>query len=193
MRLPAILFAALPLLAQTTDQKLARDILQELIAINTTDSSGDNTRAAEAVAARFRAAGVPESDIHVLAPMPRKGNVVVRLHGTGAAKPILFIGHLDVVEARRSDWSFDPFALREQDGHFYGRGTEDCKGPDATLITAFLRMKREGFRPARDLILALTSDEETGPANGVEWLFKEHRDLVDAAYLHQCRRRWWFP
>src|SRR5262252_3433575 len=175
MRLLAVFLAIFPALAQTPDQKLARDILQELISINTTDSSGDNTCAAEAVAARFRAAGVPESDIRVLVPMPRKGNVVVRLHGTGAGKPILFSGHLDVVEARRSDWSFDPFVLGEQGGHFYGRGTEDCKGPDATLIAAFLRMKREGFRPSRDLIMALTSDEETGPANGVEWLMKVHR------------------
>jgi acetylornithine deacetylase/succinyl-diaminopimelate desuccinylase-like protein len=183
MRLFAALLAAYPLLAQTGDHALARDILRELIEINTSDSSGDNTRAAEAVAARLRAAGFPASDVEVLAPLPRKGNVVARLHGAShAAKPILFIGHLDVVEARRSDWSFDPFVFREQNGHFYGRGTEDCKGNDATLLTAFLRMKRENFRPSRDLILALTSDEETGPANGVEWLFKDHRDLVDAAY-----------
>ncbi len=80
-------------------------------------------------------------------PLPRKGNLVVRLHGTGAARPILFIGHLDVVEAKRSDWSFDPFVLLESDGYFYGRGTEDMKGDDVTMITAFLRMKREGFRP----------------------------------------------
>jgi acetylornithine deacetylase/succinyl-diaminopimelate desuccinylase-like protein len=179
--------AVLPVLAQsipaqTSDQKLARDVLKELVEINTTDSSGDNTRAAEAVAARFRTGGFAESDIHVLAPVPHKGNVVVRLRGTGAARPILIIGHLDVVEARRSDWSFDPFVLREQDAHFYGRGTEDCKGNDSTAIVAFLRMKREGFRPSRDLILALTSDEETGPANGVDWLAKQHRELVDAAY-----------
>ena len=108
---------------------------------------------------------------------------MVRLHGTDSGqKPVLFIGHLDVVEAKRSDWSVDPFVLLEKDGYFYARGTSDMKGDDATLITAFLRMKREGFRPARDLILALTSDEEGGPANGIQFLVKDHRDLIDAAF-----------
>src|SRR6267142_2592388 len=115
----ALILAAGALSAQAPHQQLAREIFQELIEINTTDSAGDNTRAAEAMAARFRSAGFPESDIHVLAPMPKKGNLVVRLHGTGAGKPILFIGHLDVVEALRADWSFDPFVFREQDGFFY--------------------------------------------------------------------------
>ena len=170
MRFLAAVLAILPLCAQSPDQKLAREIFQQLIEINTTDSSGDNTRAAEAMAARFRAAGWPESDIHVLAPVARKGNLVVRLHGAGAARPILFLGHLDVVEARRADWPFDPFVFREQDGYFYGRGTSDMKGDDATLVAAFLRMKRENFKPSRDLILALTADEEGGPANGVDWL-----------------------
>jgi acetylornithine deacetylase/succinyl-diaminopimelate desuccinylase-like protein len=134
------------------------------------------------MAARFRAAGWAESDIHVLAPVARKGNLVVRLHGTGAARPILFLGHLDVVEANRADWPFDPFVFLQQDGYFYGRGTSDMKGDDATLVAAFLRMKREKFQPARDLILALTSDEEGGPANGVDWLLKQHRDLIDAQF-----------
>jgi acetylornithine deacetylase/succinyl-diaminopimelate desuccinylase-like protein len=178
---PALL-AAGAVCAQTEHQKLARAIFKELIEINTTDSSGDNTRAAEAVAARFRLAGWREADVKVLAPMPRKGNVIVRLRGTGAAKPILFIGHLDVVEALRADWSFDPFVFREKDGYFYGRGTQDTKANDAILIAAFLRMKGEGFRPARDLILALTADEESGPANGVDWLVKNHRDLIDAEF-----------
>ena len=111
-----------------------------------------------------------------------KGNLVVRLHGTGASRPILFLGHLDVVEARRADWSFDPFVFLQQDGYFYGRGTSDMKGDDATLVAAFLRMKRENFQPARDLILALTSDEEGGPANGVDWLLAQHRDLIDAQF-----------
>src|ERR1700755_3448044 len=112
------LLAATPLLAQQgPQQQLARDIFKQLIEINTTDSAGDNTRAAEAVAARFRAAGFPEKDIQVLTPAPRKGNVRIRLRGTGAAKPVLFIGHLDVVEAKRSDWSFDPFVFLEKDGY----------------------------------------------------------------------------
>jgi len=183
MRSLTLLLAAIPLAAQTAPQhRLAREILRQLIEINTTDSAGDNTRAAEAMAARFRDAGYPESDVRVLGPAPRKGNVVVRLHGTGTARPILFLGHLDVVEARASDWSFDPFVFREQDGFFYGRGTQDMKGDDATLVAAFLRMRREGFRPARDLILALTSDEEGGKFNGADWLVKQHRDLIDAEF-----------
>jgi acetylornithine deacetylase/succinyl-diaminopimelate desuccinylase-like protein len=182
MRFLAAALAILPLCAQSPDQKLARDIFRQLIEINTTDSSGDNTRAAEAMAARFRAAGFPESDVRVLAPVARKGNLVVRLHGTGAARPILFIGHLDVVEARRADWPFDPFVFLQQDGYFYGRGTSDMKGDDATFVAAFLRMKRDHFQPARDLILALTSDEEGGPANGVDWLVTQHRDLIDAQF-----------
>jgi acetylornithine deacetylase/succinyl-diaminopimelate desuccinylase-like protein len=182
---PVLFFlAAAALAAQTPQRQEARDILKELIGINTTDSSGDNTRAAQAMAARFRAAGYPDSDIRVLAPdkFPRKGNLVVRLRGTGAARPILFIGHLDVVEALRSDWSFDPFQLTEQDGFFYGRGTSDMKGDAAVLVSTFLRLKREGYRPPRDLIVALTSDEEGGPANGAEWLVKNHRDLIDAEF-----------
>jgi acetylornithine deacetylase/succinyl-diaminopimelate desuccinylase-like protein len=179
-------FALLPLLtplrAQTPQQTLARDIFKQLIEINSTNSIGDNTRAAEAMAARFRDAGYPDRDIHLLAPAPRKGNLVVRLHGTTTAKPILFIGHLDVVEAKRSDWTFDPFVFREQDGYFYGRGAQDMKGDVAILVATFLRMKRENFRPSRDLILALTSDEEGGPSNGVDFLVKNHRDLIDAEF-----------
>src|SRR6185437_11279943 len=162
-RFCSISHLALCALSLHAQQPLARDILKQLIEINTTDSSGDNTKAAEAIAARFRAAGFPAADVQLLTPMPRKGNLVVRLHGSGGAtgpKPVLFIGHLDVVEAKRSDWSFDPFTLLEKDGYFYGRGTLDMKGDDATLVTAFLRMKQNGFVPSRDLILALTSDEE---------------------------------
>ena len=182
MRLVTALCFLAAAAAQTADQQLGRDIFKQLIDINTTDSVGDNTRAAEAMATRFRAGGFPDSDIHVLGPEPRKGNVVVRIHGTGAGRPILFIGHLDVVEAKRSDWSFDPFQFREMDGYFYGRGTQDMKGDDAVLVTTFLRLKRERFRPSRDLILALTSDEEGGQANGVNWLLQNHHDLVDAEF-----------
>ena len=178
----ALLSILTPLLAQTPQQTLARDIFKQLIEINTTNSIGDNTRAAEAMAARFREAGYPDSDVHLFTPAPRKGNLVVRLHGTTTAKPILFIGHLDVVEANRSDWTFDPFVFREQDGYFYGRGTQDMKGDVAILVATFLRMKRENFRPSRDLILALTSDEEGGPSNGVDFLVKNHRDLIDAEF-----------
>ncbi len=153
MRLLATIFALLPLCAQSPDHTLAREIFQQLIEINTTDSSGDNTRAAEAMAARFRAARFPESEIHVITPVPRKGNLVVRLRAAGVTRPILFLGHLDVVEARRADWPFDPFVFRQEEGYYYGRGTADMKGDDATLVAAFLRLKRENFKPARDLIL----------------------------------------
>lgn len=183
MRSFVLLLTAASLAAQESPyHQLGRNIFKELIEINTTDSVGDNTRAAEAMAQRFRGVGYPDSDVQLVAPAPRKGNLVVRLRGKGTARPILFIGHLDVVEARASDWSFDPFTFREQDGYFYGRGTEDMKAADAALVTTFLRMKRENFQPSRDLILALTSDEEGGKWNGVDWLLKNRRDLVDAEF-----------
>jgi acetylornithine deacetylase/succinyl-diaminopimelate desuccinylase-like protein len=181
MRPLALALLALPLCAQPPQPQLTRDIFQQLVEINTTDSIGDNTSAAEAMAARFRAAGFTEQDVQVLTPAPRKGNLVVRLHGTGPARPVLFIGHLDVVEARRADWSFDPFVFLEKDGFFYGRGTSDMKGDDAVLVSTFLRLKSEGFRPSRDMILALTSDEEGGPHNGIDWLLTNHRASIDAA------------
>jgi len=166
-----------------TTKQLARNIYKQLIEINTTDSVGSTTVAAEAMARRLRDAGFPASDVQVLGPNARKGNLVARLHGTGARKPILMICHLDVVEARREDWSMDPFQLIEKDGYFYGRGSGDIKDGDAILVTTFIRMKQEGFRPDRDLILALTADEEGGPSNGVDWLIKNHRDLIDAEFI----------
>lgn len=166
----------------TPEQQLARSIFKELIEINTTDSVGDNTRAAEAMAARLRTAGFPAEDVQVLAPAPRKGNLVARLRGSGHARPVLLLAHLDVVEARREDWSFDPFTFREQDGYFYGRGTQDIKSEAALWVTNMIRLKREGFVPDRDLIVALTADEEGGAHNGVQWLLHNHRDLIDAAY-----------
>ncbi len=161
---------------------MARDIFKQLIEINTTDSEGETTTAAEAVAARFRQGGYPEGDVQVLGAGPRKGNVVVRLRGMGTARPVLFIGHLDVVEAKRADWSVDPFQFLERGGFFYGRGALDMKSGDAILVDTFLRLKREGFVPARDMILALTADEEGGSANGVEWLVRNRRDLIDAEF-----------
>lgn len=160
----------------------ARAILKQLIEINTTDSVGNVTKASDAMAQRFLAAGFPQQDVRVAGPNERKKNLVVRYHGTGQKKPILFIGHLDVVEARREDWTTDPFQFIEQDGYFYGRGTQDMKEGDALLVTTFVRLKREGFVPDRDLILALTADEEGGDFNGVDWLIKQHRDWIDAEY-----------
>jgi acetylornithine deacetylase/succinyl-diaminopimelate desuccinylase-like protein len=176
---------AAPSRAQVDDatKQLSHDIFKELIEINTTDSIGSTTVAAQAMAKRLLDAGFPASDVQVLGPNPRKGNLVARLHGTGAKKPILFICHTDVVEARREDWTLDPFTFTEKDGYFYGRGTEDIKDGDAILITTFIRLKREGYRPDRDLIIALTADEEGGASNGVDWLLKNHRDLIDAEYI----------
>ncbi len=162
---------------------LAYDIFRELIEINTTDSVGDVTRAAQAVAKRFLDAGFPREDVAVLGPEERKKNLVVRLRGRGVKKPVLLIGHLDVVEARREDWSTDPFKLIEKDGFFYGRGTLDMKSGDAIMTTALLRMKREGYRPGRDIILALTAGEEAGCCNGVDWLVTNHRELIDAEFV----------
>jgi acetylornithine deacetylase/succinyl-diaminopimelate desuccinylase-like protein len=173
-----------PALAQLDPQtkQLSRDIFQQLIEINTTDSVGSTTVAAKAMAQRLLDAGFPKEDVVVLGPNDRKGNLVARIHGTGVAKPILFLGHLDVVEALRSDWTTDPFQFVEKDGYFYGRGTQDTKDTDAALVTAFIFLKKQGFKPDRDLILALTADEEGGKSNGVDWLLKNHRDLIEAEF-----------
>jgi acetylornithine deacetylase/succinyl-diaminopimelate desuccinylase-like protein len=168
---------------RTGEQAALREIYRELVEINTTDSVGDNTQAAEAMAARLRAAGFPAADVQVLAPAPRKGNLVARFRGTGARKPLLLLAHLDVVEARREDWTTDPFTLVEKDGYFYGRGTSDDKAMAAIFVDTLIRLKREGFRPTRDIILALTADEELGSSskyNGVRWLLANHRSLIEA-------------
>ncbi len=164
-------------------RKLSRDIFQQLIEINTTDSVGSTTVAAKAMAQRLLDAGFAKDDVLVLGPNDRKGNLVARFRGTGRAKPILFIGHLDVVEALRSDWTTDPFQFVEKDGYFYGRGAQDMKESAAILVTTFIRLKKEGYQPDRDLILALTADEESGKSNGVDWLLKNHRDLIDAEFV----------
>jgi len=180
-----VLLASGAIRAQVNDgtRQLSRDIFKQLVEINTTDSVGSTTIAASAMAKRLLDAGFPPSDVQVLGPNERKGNMVARIHGTGARKPLLFICHLDVVEARREDWSIDPFQFLEKDGYFYGRGTGDVKDGDAFLVTTFLRLKQEHFQPDRDLILALTADEEGGASNGVAWLIKNHRDLIDAEYV----------
>lgn len=160
----------------------ARELLRELVEINTTHAYG-STEAAKVLAARFLAAGFAPQDVTLLAPddQPSKGNLVVRLRGRGQARPVLYIGHLDVVEAKREDWNYDPFKLTEQEGWLYGRGVIDMKGQDAAMAVALMRLKLEGFQPARDLIVAFTADEEAGgAANGVGWLLTTHRDLIDA-------------
>ena len=165
------------------NQQLARAIFKQLIEINTTDSVGNVTTAAEAMAQRFRDANFPQKDIFIGGPNGRKKNLLVRLHGSGKHKPVLLIGHLDVVEARREDWTTDPFQFSEKDGFYYGRGTQDMKDGDAIMGATLIRMKREGYTPDRDIILALTADEEGGQYNGVDWLLKNQRDLVDAEFV----------
>jgi acetylornithine deacetylase/succinyl-diaminopimelate desuccinylase-like protein len=169
--------------ADAAADQLAHEIFKQLIEINTTDSVGNVTAAATALAKHFRAAGFPDADISVLGPNERKKNLVVRLHGTGKHRPVLLIGHLDVVEARREDWSTDPFQLIEKDGYFYGRGVLDMKSGDAVMAATLLRMKQEGYRGSRDIVLALTADEEGGCCNGVEWLLKNQRPLIDAEFV----------
>lgn len=170
----------------TPHQRAAREIYRQLIEINTVDSVGSVTKAAQAMAARFRAAGFPASDVMVLIPNghPTKGNLVVRYHGRSGStqKPILLLAHLDVVAAQRADWPRDPFILHEQNGYFLGRGTSDDKAMAAIFVANLLRMKQQGIVPDRDIILALTADEENGDSNGAEWLANNHKDLVDAAY-----------
>jgi acetylornithine deacetylase/succinyl-diaminopimelate desuccinylase-like protein len=172
------------LLASSPADDTARDIFKQLIEINTTDSVGSTTVAANAMAKRLLDAGFPAADVQVLGPNDRKGNMVARYRGTGAGglKPILFLGHLDVVEARREDWTTDPFQFVEKNGYFYGRGTQDMKVDDAALIADFIRLHRENWKPDRDIILALTADEEGGKSNGVDWLLKNHRELIDAEF-----------
>jgi acetylornithine deacetylase/succinyl-diaminopimelate desuccinylase-like protein len=167
--------------ANSEYHKLARDILKELIEINTTSRYG-STKAAEAMAARLKSAGFQASDIQVIGPDLQHKNLVLRFRGNGKLKPVLFISHLDVVEALRDDWSVDPFTFLEKDGYFYGRGTTDDKCDGASFIVSLIRFKKEGYIPNRDIIIALTADEEMGNANGVDWLITNHRELIDADF-----------
>jgi len=178
-----VFVSSVALSAQTNPhQTRGREIFKQLVEINTTDSVGSTTVAAEAMAARFKAAGFPDADVHVFGPNPRKGNLVVRYRGMGSKRPLLLLAHLDVVEAKREDWSFDPFTLTEKEGYLYGRGTADDKTMAAVFVANLLRLKSERFVPSRDLILALTADEEGGNFNGVKWLIANHRELIDAEY-----------
>jgi len=168
------------------EQRALFEIYKELVEINTTDSVGDNTQAARAMAARLVAAGFPQADVQVLVPPgnAKKGNVVARLRGNGTQKPVLLVAHLDVVEAHKEDWSsdLDPFKLIERDGYYYGRGTADDKAMAAIFVANMIRYRQEGLKPKRDIILALTSDEEGGDYNGVSWLANEHRELIEAEF-----------
>jgi acetylornithine deacetylase/succinyl-diaminopimelate desuccinylase-like protein len=164
------------------DQKLTREIFKELIEINTTNSVGNTTKAAEAMSARLRAAGFADKDLFIGGPNERKGNLVATLHGTGKRKPLLLLAHLDVVEALPSDWTTDPFKFEEIDGFYYARGSSDDKAMGAIFVSNLVRYKKEGMVPDRDIILALTADEEGGDSNGVSWLLQNHKDLINAEY-----------
>ncbi len=183
MRLLALLLltALLPLGAQ--QPTLARQLLKEMVDADTTGEHGDTTPLVESLAKRFRAAGVPAADVAVVGPEARHRNLVVRLRGTSRQKPLLVISHLDVVEAKRADWTREPFKLTEAEGYYYGRGTQDVKCEAAVQAATFLRLAQEGFKPSRDLILALTTGEEGGTFyNGIEWLLANRRDLIEAEY-----------
>lgn len=168
----------------TAPQQLAFDIYKELVEIDTTTATGDTARAAEAMGARLRAAGFGEADVHVFKPAPRKGNLVARLRGSGARKPILLVAHIDVVPALREDWSVDPFKLTEKDGYYYARGSGDDKFMAAAFVANLIRYRQEGYKPDRDIIVALETDEEILDADGlgIQWLIKNHRDLIDAEF-----------
>jgi len=165
------------------EQRLAREIYKEMIEVKSGFTSGSTKPIADSVAARLKVAGFSASDIFLGGPIPEKTNLVVRYRGAGRLKPMLLLAHLDVVEARREDWTIDPFVFIEKDGYFYGRGTADDKAQAAVWVATLLRLKREGYTPDRDLIVALTADEEgASPHNGVAWLLKNHRNLIDAEF-----------
>ena len=188
LHLIALVLLALPdaarALTRDENQTLAFAIYKELVEINTVTATGDTAAAADAMAARLLAAGFAAEDVKVFKPAPRKGNLVARLRGSGSRKPILLLAHLDVVPAKREDWSTDPFKLVEQDGYFYGRGTSDDKFMAAAYVANLIRYKQEGYKPDRDIVVALETDEEILDANrlGINWLLANHRDLIEAEF-----------
>ena len=171
----------------TPHQQFTRDIYKQLIEIDSADATGKVTPAATAMLQRFKDSGFPDADLFIGGPRPEKHNVVARLHGRAGStrKPLVLLAHIDVVEALKSDWSdnLDPFVFTERDGYYYGRGTADDKAMAAAFVANLIRLKKEGYTPDRDIVVMLTADEETGTANGVNWLLKNHRELVDAGLV----------
>jgi len=165
-------------------QKQMREIYQELVETNTTNSTGSCTVAANKMAKRLKAAGYQDADLHLIVPPggPTKGNLVARIKGDGSKKPLLLLAHIDVVEANRADWVRDPFKLVEEDGMFYARGASDDKAMAASFVANMIRYKKEKLAPKRDIVMALTCDEEMVPSkfDGAEYLFNHHRALIDA-------------
>ena len=181
----AVVLASIAIAQEPTSRRQAfREIYQELVEINTTNSVGDSLRAAEAMAARLKAGGLVPDNVQVLSSAPRKGNLVARLGGNGLRKPILLIAHLDVVEAKREDWDFDPFKLQEINGYFRGRGSIDDKAMASIFVANLIEYVKEGFQPDRDIILALTADEELSdsPHDGAHFLLDHHRALIEAEF-----------
>ena len=168
--------------AEASARDSVASIYRELVDIDTTHSTGDTLAAAQAMAKRLLDAGFEAGDVEVMQVAPRKGNLVARYRGTGGLAPVLLLAHLDVVEARKEDWSgnLDPLKLTERDGYFYGRGSIDDKAMAAIFVANLVRYRREGYRPKADVIVALTADEETGGANGVAWLIAHRRDAIAA-------------
>jgi acetylornithine deacetylase/succinyl-diaminopimelate desuccinylase-like protein len=164
------------------EKQISHDIYKEMVEFKSGTTTGGTTDVVQAVAKRLRAAGFSDSDMFLGGPVPHKWNLVVRYKGTGAKKPLLLLAHTDVVEAKREDWSMDPFQFIEKDGFYYGRGTADDKAQAAIWVANLIRYKREGFKPDRDLIVALTADEEGGTYNGVRWLIQNHKELIDADF-----------
>ena len=156
-------------------QRLARTLLEEMVNIKSTESGVGSTPVVQVLEKHFRDAGYGGADLFIGGKEPHKQNIVIRLHGTGPGKGVLLLAHLDVVEANKEDWSpeLDPFKFMEKDGYFYGRGTQDVKEGAALLAANMIRWKQAGWKPSRDVILALTADEESGGANGVSWLLTE--------------------
>jgi acetylornithine deacetylase/succinyl-diaminopimelate desuccinylase-like protein len=168
----------------TPQQQRFHGIYKELIEINTSHSVGDNTLAARAMEKRLVEAGFAPGDIQIFEPFPKKGNLVLRFKGNGTKKPLLLLAHIDVVEAKREDWKTDPFKLQETGGYFTARGSIDDKAMAAALVSVLGQLKQEGFKPSRDIILALTADEERGDAlsNGAFWLINNKPELLQAEF-----------
>src|SRR6266478_9604528 len=182
-----LLIAGAPARPQTPSaEQRFRELYKELVETNTTLSSGSCTLAAERMAARLKAAGFPDSDLHPFAAPdhPKEGGLVAIYPGRDPKlKAILLLAHIDVVEAKREDWTRDPFKLIEENGYFYARGASDDKAEAAIWVDTLIRFREENFKPRRTLKLALTCGEETsGAFNGAEWLTRNRRDLIDAAF-----------
>ncbi|HUA90131.1 MAG TPA: M20/M25/M40 family metallo-hydrolase, partial [Steroidobacteraceae bacterium] len=168
------------------DQSAFLSLYKEMVETNTTLSSGDCTLLSQKIAAHLKSAGYTDADLTLFSvpDHPREGGIVAILPGTSrSAKPMLLLGHLDVVEAKRADWARDPFVMVEENGYFYGRGTSDMKALDATWVDAMMRFKQAGYRPKRTLKMALTCGEETSYAfNGAQWLAQNRPELIAAAF-----------